>query len=153
MLRVSVVSLALGALIIGALKANVPGMQVPPVWKLLLALPIFYFYALVMLALHLAVPSHVTVRSDRIHVSTGQSGWMKKADDIRATRVVIFAPDRIRVRVFYEHKGRVRSRTYGVSRRVKLDELCAALPKAPQIWDARGRYALLTENKLSLSVA
>lgn len=137
--RMSFFSVALGAAIVVGLKAAIPLLQLPPPWKMLLALPVFYAYALLMLLVHTLIPSRIDVRKDRMHVMTGQSHWVIKAEAIRRTRIVIFAINRVRLRVFYLHKNKRRSRTFGVARKVSLDELAAVLPVAPQIWDARSR--------------
>jgi len=115
-------------------------IQLPPLWKMLLALPAFYGYVLVMLVVHALLPSHIEVRKDRIHVMSGQSHWVVKSEAMRRTRIVIYAIDRIRLRVFYLHKDKVRSRTFGVGRKVKLDELSDALAVYPEVWDVRNRY-------------
>ena len=107
---------------------------------MLLALPAFYGYVLVMLVVHALLPSHIEVRKDRIHVMSGQSHWVVKSEAMRRTRIVIYAIDRIRLRVFYLHKDKVRSRTFGVGRKVKLDELSDALAVYPEVWDVRNRY-------------
>jgi hypothetical protein len=140
MARIAIISFALGAAIVASLKLANPLMQVPPLWKMLLAIPAFYGYVLAMLAIHLLLPSHIEVRKDRMHVMTGQSHWFVKSEAVRRTRIVFFAVDRIRLRVFYEHKEKQRSRTFGVGRKVNLDELARSLAVAPEIWDARSRY-------------
>lgn len=118
----------------------VPMIQLPPLWKMFLALPALYGYMLFMLLFHAAIPSRIDVRNDRIQVMTGQSLWIAKSEDIQGTRIVIFGLDRIRLRVSYLHKENKRSRTLAVSPKVNLNALCKALPVHPQIWDARSRY-------------
>jgi hypothetical protein len=114
--------------------------QIPPLWKMLLALPAFYGYVAIMLLVHMLLPSRIEVRKDRMHVMTGQSHWVVKSEAVRRTRIVIFAVDRIRLRVFYVRKDKARSRAFGVARKVKLDELSNALAIDPEVWDARDRY-------------
>lgn len=117
-----------------------PLIQLPPLWKMLLALPKFYGYVLIMLLVHTALPSHIEVSKNRMNVTTGQSSWVVKSEAVRRTRIVIFAIDRIRLRVFYNHKDITRSRVFGVARKVKVEELSAALAVVPEVWDARERY-------------
>lgn len=138
--RVSILSVVLGAAIVFGLQLANPLLQLPPLWKLLLALPTFYGYVLVMLLVHMLLPSRIEVRKDRMHVMTGQSHWVVKSEAVRRTRIVIFAIDRIRLRVFYVHKDRMRSRAFGVAEKVKLDALSGALAVYPEVWDARDRY-------------
>ena len=118
----------------------IPMIQLPPLWKMLLPLPTLYAYMLIMLPVHAAIRSHIHVRGDRIHVMTGQSHWVVKSEAIQGTRIVIFASDRVRLRVFYIHKDKLRSRTYAVSPKVELAVLSKSLAVYPQIWDARHRY-------------
>jgi hypothetical protein len=141
--RITVFSVALGAVMIAVVKAANPMIQLPPVWKMLLALPAFYGYVLVMLLVHAALPSHVEVRKDRMHAMTGQSHWVVKSEAVRRTRIVVFAVHRVRLRVFYFHKGRVRSRTLGVAGKLNLDELANALAVYPEVWNAQDRYCKL----------
>jgi hypothetical protein len=138
-LRVTILSLLITAAIVAWVQATMPGVQLP-LGKMLLSVPIMYAYMAVMFLLHLVIPTSVNVRKDRIHTTTGQSNWVVKAKDIYRTRIVVFAVDRIRLRIFYTRKNRRRTRTFGVSPRINLDALCANLPAYPQVWDARNRY-------------
>jgi hypothetical protein len=139
-IRVSVLSLIVGAAIVIGLKMAIPMIQLPPLWNMLLALPTLYACFLVMLLVHAAIPSRIQVRDDRIQVMTGQSHWVVKSEAIQGTRIVIFALDRIRLRVFYLHKDRLWSQTFAVSPKVELDALSKSFAVYPQIWDARNRY-------------
>ena len=138
--RVSIVSLFVGAVIVIGVKIAMPQIQLPPLWRMLLVFPTFYAYVLLMLVVHALIPSRIGVHKDRIHVMTGQSHWVVKSEAIQATRIVIYELDRIRLRVYYDHKNKLRSRTFGVGRRVNLDTLAEALAVYPQVWDARSRY-------------
>jgi len=138
-IRVTILSLIIAAAIIAWVQVAIPGVQLP-IWKMLLSVPIMYAYMAVMLLLHLVVPTSVKVRKDRIHTTTGKSNWVLKAKDVYRARIVVFAVDRIRLRIFYTRKNRRRSRTFGVSPKINLDALCANLPIYPQVWDARNRY-------------
>jgi hypothetical protein len=146
-LRVTVLSVLVGGAIVAWAAIANPMIQLPPWWQMLAALPTIYAYLLIMLLAHLAIPAGVQVRKDLIHVNHGQSNWVVKSDAIRSTRIVVFAPDRIRLRVFYLYKGKLRTRTIGIGRRVDLDSLVVALPVYPDIWDARHRYACLRNAK------
>jgi hypothetical protein len=138
---VTIISFVIGAAIVFAVKTANPLIQLPPVWRMLLAIPTFYVYVFAMLFVHLIIPSHVEVRSDRMHVMTGQSHWFVKAEAVRRTRIVVFAVDRVRLHVFYSYKDKLRSKTIAVGEKVDLGVLATTLPKYPQIWDARKRYS------------
>jgi hypothetical protein len=138
-LRVTIVSLLVSAGIIAWVQATVPGVLLPPLWKMLLSIPVMYAYVAFRLLLLLVIPTQIKVRKDRIHTSTGESGWFVKAKDVSRTRIVVFAVDRIRLHIFYNRNNRRRSRTFGVSPRINLHALCANLPVNPQVWDARNR--------------
>lgn len=140
MARVLILSLVAGAGIVVALKAANPLMQLPPVWKMALAVPSVYAYFALMLVVHLALPTHVHVSKKRLHSITGQSHWGVEATAITRTRITVFAHDRVRLRVYYDRKGKNRSRVFGVARKVNLDVLADVLPVYPEVRDARHRY-------------
>jgi hypothetical protein len=109
---------------------------------MLLVLPGIYAYLLFMVTLHLVIPARVEIRSDRVLFNHGESTFVVRAEKIRATRIVVFAYDRVRLRVTYQRKlGSLRTRTVGVAQKVDLERLSQLLPVAPEIWDARKRYA------------
>lgn len=132
--------MVVGAAIVICLKAAIPMIQLPPLWKMIGAMPAFYTYMLFMMLVHALIPSHVEVRKDRVHVVTGESHWVVKSEAVRGTRIVIFAFDRIRLRIFYVHKDRTYSKTFAIGRKVNLDALADALAVRPQVWDAQDRY-------------
>jgi hypothetical protein len=140
MARVLILSTILAVAIIAALKAANPLLQLPPIWKMALAFPAIYGYFAIMLGVHIALPTHVHVCKKRLHSITGQSHWGVEAAAVTRTRITIFAPDRIRLRVNYDRKGKMRSRVFGVARKVNLDVLADVLPVYPQVRDARSRY-------------
>jgi hypothetical protein len=105
-----------------------------------------------MLLIHMLIPSQIEVRKDRMHAVTGQSHWVVKSETVQRTRIVVFAPDRIRLRVFYLHKDKLRTRSFGVARKVNLDELSNALATYPEVWDARHRYRHPANNTFGLEV-
>ena len=141
--RASIVAIIVGAVIVVGLRVALPLIQLPPLWKMLAALPAFYAMMGVNLGVYALLPSRVEIRKDRIHVITGQSQWMVQSKAVRGTRIVIFAPDRIRLRIFYQHKDELRSRNLAIGRFVSLDQLAAVFETPPQVWDARSRYAML----------
>jgi hypothetical protein len=140
MARVLILSVIFGAGIIVALKAANPLIQLPPFWKMALAVPAIYAYFAAMLGVHIALPTHVHLSKKRLHSITGQSHWGVEAAAVTRTSITIFAPDRIRLRVHYDRKGKARSRVLGVARRVNLDALADVLPVSPRVRDARSRY-------------
>ena len=141
LVRAAVISIVVGAAVVIGLKAANPLMQLPPLWQLFGALPIFYGYVLIMWLVYTLFPSRVDIRKDRLFVMTGQSQWMIKTDAVRGARIVVFAPDRIRLRIFYQRKDQLKSRTFGVGKGVSLDRLAGMFASPPQVWDARERYA------------
>jgi hypothetical protein len=146
-LRISVLSIVVGGAIVAAVEWAVPLVVLPPWWKLLLVLPGFYAYAAVMVLVHAVIPSQVKVCKKHIHIMTGQSHWVVKAEAIRKTRIVVFRADRIRLRVWYERKGRTGTRTAAIGRGVDLRRLSDLLPIKPQVWDARRRYEARVRGK------
>src|SRR5262245_63979146 len=103
---------------------------------MLLALPALYGYALIMTAVGMLLPSRIQVRKARIHATTGQSHLIVDAASVQRTRIVVFASNRIRLRVTYLEKEQIRSRTFGVGQGVGLDALSQALPVRPTVCDA-----------------
>ncbi len=142
MLRVSVVALACWFVLCACVQIAIPLVQLPPLWKMLLTLPGIYAYLLFMIALLQVIPARVDVRRDRVLFNHGESTFVVKAEKIVMTRIVVFAYDRVRLRVVYRRpSGHVRSRVTGVAQKVDLERLSQLLPVAPEIWDARKRYA------------
>lgn len=135
----TLVSLVLGAGLVAAVKWALPAVQLPPLWRMLLPIPVLYAYLAVMTGQHLVVPARVFVRRDVIRRSHGDQ-WFVKSTEITRLRITVFAPDRVRLRVFYRRKDCPRSRAFGIAPHVNLAALAELLPLAPQIWDARPRY-------------
>jgi hypothetical protein len=146
MARVLILSTLLGAGLVVALQAANPLLQLPPLWKMALAFPTIYAYFALILAVHTVLPTRVSVCEKRLHAMTGQSHWGVEAAAVTRTRITVFATDRIRLRVYYDRKGKPRSRVFGITRKVDLDALANALPVHPQVLDARTRYATKRSN-------
>jgi hypothetical protein len=130
-------------------KLAVPQLQLGFVWRAALALPGMYLYLLLMTAIHFAFPPRVEVRGSRISVQHGEHAWFALAKSMTRARIMVFAPDRVRLRLWYRWKiwkrEKIRTRTIGIASNANLDRLCQLLPTAPDVWDARERYRRLCE--------
>ena len=129
------------AILVAILKVWLPLLDLAFLWQALISVPLLYLYFVFMFVANAAFPASVEVRSDRIRVQQGQTCWNCKAEDLRWAKLVVFAPGRIRLRVFYEYRGRLKSRVYGVSQQVDLDRLAERLPVEMVVRDARVRFS------------
>jgi hypothetical protein len=79
-------------------------------------------------------------------IQQGQHCAIVEAKSITRARLVVFAKDRIRLRVWYTikfwKKSRARQSRIGVSPKVSLDKLCEVFPAPLEVWDARAKYAV-----------
>jgi hypothetical protein len=139
-LRVTLASALIFSLIVAACKAALPQLQLDFLWRAAAAVPGIYLYLLAMLTLHIIIPPRVELRPNRIVIQHGQSTHHIDAKSIVRTRLVIFAPNRIRLRITLRQGRRVRTTTLGVSPKVNLQDLYDLLPITPTIRDARARY-------------
>lgn len=137
--RVTVASLLTMAVLLVGCKIAFPLFDLGIAWRMLLALPAIYLYVLVMALLQVMVPARVEVRSDRVAISQGQTATVIRPQELRAARITCFADDRVRLRLFYLWRGRLRTRTLGLAAGIDLERLCALLPVEPRIIDARRR--------------
>ena len=140
-LRVSVVSALVGAAILVGFKLAFPMLAFGFLWRMIFVMPGVMAYLWFMSLVLPFVPKHVEVRRDRIVLQQGQSACVVQEDAVESIKIVVFAPDRIRLRIIYLRNGVRRSAAVAVGRKVNLDALCDLLPVAPVIRDARGRAA------------
>ncbi len=130
------ISLLIFTVIVAACKIAFPALQLEFLWKVpisLVGLPLVF-------ALPTIIPQFVTVHQDYVHHILGQIHRHYKMPDVTSVRIVIFAENRIRMRLFTA-KG---SRGIGISPKVNLEELYAIFPMVPVVWDARDRFAALS---------
>ncbi len=146
-LRVTGLVVVVFVVTLAGFKLALPQLQIGFVWRGVLALPGMYLYLLLMTAVYAAIPPRVEVRNNRIVVQHGQHAWFVLATSVTRARIVVFAHDRIRLKLWYRWKlwkrERIRIKTIGIATKVNLDQLCQLLPTAPEVWDARQRYGRL----------
>jgi hypothetical protein len=137
------VSALVAVLLVGGLKLVFPLLQLGFLWRLAIAAPLLFAYLFLVFLVHAAVPEHIDVRCDQIRINHGQSTRIIKTNCIRSARIVVFAPDRMRLRITFIHHGVRQSRTVGIRPTLDLQLLSQALPVGPTVWDARHRFTNL----------
>lgn len=121
-------------------KIAFPQVQSGLLWQATLLVPALFVSFFIMAMVYLIIPPVVKIRNDLIIIFHGQSCWIVKAETIKSIRIVIFAPDRIRLRIIYSHKEDQHMRTVGIAQTVDLKLLSQILPVYPEIRDARKQY-------------
>ncbi|GAA5505308.1 hypothetical protein [Novipirellula caenicola] len=127
------------AVIIGGLKIALPALVIPNLWTVFAALPMILVLLACQFGLLAAIPPNVTLRPDRLQKTHGQTGLVIKADQFVATQLYVHREDRIRLKVRYRQRDRLRTLVLGVPSSIDLDQLVALLPISPKIRDARAR--------------
>ena len=136
-------SLIFAAIIIGC-KIRFPFLQLGFLWKAPLAVGGLFLLLPFHFGILAAIPPFVSVRQKHISRMQGQTVWNVDAKFILAARLVVFAEDRVRLRIWYKYKSHRRTRTIGVSPKVNLDRLIETMPVKPTVRDARKHFARLT---------
>ena len=142
--RIAITSALVGATTIAACKFANPGMNLGFLWNLPTMLLGLVAFLLVTLLLQVIVPCHVEVSSERVATIHGEDTWFANRDMIIETRIVVFASDRIRLRILYSSQGNRRTRLIGVDPRIDLDQLSLTMPMKPSVQDARERFRRLS---------
>jgi hypothetical protein len=142
--RRSIVRICIGSLvacgaIVLALKLAFPALVVPNLLHLAMTVPLFLLVFALQFAVLAVFPPNVTLRSDRLQKSHGQSGLRIKSDQFVTTQIIVHRYDCVRLKIRYRQRARDRTLVIGVAPSVDLDQLVEILPIAPAIRDARSR--------------
>lgn len=137
--RICAGSLGSCAAIILVLKILFPAMILPNLWHVVAAVPLVLLALVLQFGVLAAIPPSITLRSDRLHKSHGQSGLHIKADQVVAAHIFVHSDDRVRLKIRYRHRSRMRTLVVGIPSTVDLDRLVTMLPVTSQIRDARSR--------------
>lgn len=112
---------------LGVLAVQIPGLYV-------------CFYA--MYWAHRVVPDRVSIFDDCVLIQHGQSAKRIAIADIVAVRIVVYAEHAIRLRIWYNRRGRRKSTAFGLYQGLELAKLTAALGVPAVVYDARTRCEL-----------
>jgi hypothetical protein len=137
LIRISLVTAFLAAVIVWGLKWVMPQVILPNLWPLLLALPGILLLLILQTSLLTLIPPTATVRPDKICVQHSESMSIVDAASIARTYIIVFSNQRIRLRICYLHKEKCKSLTIGVPPTVDLERLAELLPVWPIVRDAR----------------
>lgn len=130
------ISLGLFSLIVLAAKLAFPALQLGFLGGVPVILVVVWALSWSHCGVLLAIPPVINITDKRIKGSHGQVGWIYKREEVTKSRIVVFANDRIRLRLFAKGSSRV----IGVAEKVGLKELKSFLPGTVEVWDARDRY-------------
>ena len=125
--------------IVIVLKIAVPGLVLPNLWHVILALPLILLALVLQFGILAVFPPSVTLRPSRFSKSHGQTGVQIKAEQFVAIQLFVHRQDRIRLKLRYRRRDRLHTLLIGVPNSVDLDQLVTMLPISPKIRDARPR--------------
>jgi len=137
LIRISLVTAFLAAVIVWGLKWVMPQVILPNLWPLLLALPGILLLLILQTSLLTVIPPTATVWPDKICVQHGDSTSIVQAASVSKTFITVFSDQRIRLRICYHRKSKCRSLAIGVPTTVDLERLAELLPVWPIVRDAR----------------
>lgn len=144
--RILVASLVGSAVIVGLCKAAIPDLDLHGLWRLPLGLVglaaglgFNLFFLLIL------IPPHLTVSSDELRYSHGETGWVARREDCTSFRLVVFSPSFRRL--IFRYNGKRRS--IGLAEWVDLDELRDLLPYPVKRVDAQQRFARFRRHRVS----
>lgn len=139
LIRISLVTAFLAALIVWGLQWMMPQVILPNLWPLLLALPGILLLLILQTSLLTLIPPTATIWPDKVCVQHGDSARIVDAASIAKTYIIVFSNQRIRLRICYVRRAKRQSLAIGVPPTVDLDRLAELLPVWPIVRDARSR--------------
>lgn len=104
--RITVVSLLIGAGICVAAKLAFPQIQLAFVWKAVLAIPAMFAYVGSYFGVRLLIPAQVKITEEYIFYSTGDSGWRINLSEIESSKLIVYSAEHVQVVI--RAKGSVR---------------------------------------------
>lgn len=90
-----------------------------------------------------AIPERISIFGDSVLVQHGDSAKQILKSDIIAARIVVYADETIRLRIWFNRKQKRCSTTFGLAQSIDVSELEKALGRVLSVFDARQRYAAL----------
>ena len=139
LIRICIVSILGCIALVGAVKIAIPNLAIGNLWPIVFALPAILLAVLAQLTLLTLIPPFVTIRKDKIQYAHGQNVIQINANQIEAIQLTVFSDTRIRLKIRYSNKRKLRILRFGVSPGIVLDSLSNHLPSSPKIVDARSR--------------
>ena len=139
LIRICIVSILGCIALVGAVKIAIPNLAIGNLWPIVFALPAILLAVLAQLTLLTLIPPFVTSRKDQIQYAHGQNVFQINANQIEAIQLTVFSDTRIRLKIRYSNKRKLRILRFGVSPGIVLDSLSNHLPSSPKIVDARSR--------------
>ena len=93
------------------------------------------------------IPERISIYGDSVLIQHGDSAKQILKGDIVAARIVVYADETIRLRVWFNRKQKRCSTTFGLAKSIDVSELEKALGQVLSVFDARQRYAALQKRK------
>lgn len=93
------------------------------------------------------IPERISIFGDSVLIQHGDSAKQILKGDIVAARIVVYADETIRLRVWFNRKQKRCSTTFGLAKSIDVSELEKALGQVLSVFDARQRYAALQKRK------
>jgi len=139
LLRIGGASLIIGVLLVLGLKWWVPGIQLPPLWRILMIFPTLVFLMMLQTLLLTIIPPSVAIRRKQIIIAHGQSATGIAADQVIAAWLIFHAGQKIRLKIRFHGRKALRTVTVGVSPKFDFKRLIELMPVEVIVRDARAR--------------
>ncbi len=129
-LRISLASLAVGALLAVGLKIAIPQVILPAIWKMLLIVPGAVLYVLLIFAILSVVPRRIVICRERIVVEHSKKQLIE-CSSVETAWLVIHRCHRVRLKLRYrDADGHYRTCKIGIAESIDLQTLRDLLPVA-----------------------
>ena len=142
-MRITMGTVLVTAIIVGALKWCLPAFAVPNLFPVILAIPMMIWGLWLNYLVLAAFKPVATIRPDRLLYQHGQSARVIEADKISGATIGVHSSERIRLTVRYTYKNKPRVLRIGVPNSVDLNEISRFLPVEPTVRDARDRHSVI----------
>lgn len=137
--RILVGTVVASCLVVAGSRWAFPQMAMPSLWPLALAFPAIIAIVALNTAMHTIILPRAVLGPKGICVQHGGTATHIDPGTVTGTFLTVHAGNRVRLRVCYTRKSKLRSRVIGIPSTVDLNQLCQLLPIPPVVRDARDR--------------
>ncbi len=148
LVRIVVASLLSGLIVVFIFWLVIPFLPLGRLWLLGIQIPGLMLALYGLAWIFRSVPERVTINRDSLIVRHGDQARRILKCDIVAAKVVIFAEDKLRLRIWFNRKRKRRSTAFGIASCVDITELqkaIGALCQNQSVVDARERFVALRQ--------
>ena len=139
MVRVFVAASLLCVVIVLLFRFAFPGIQLADLKWLAVKLPCLFLFLYGMSWLYRIIPEKVSLFEDCILIQHGDNARRIDRSNILSARIVVYAENTIRLRIWYRSAEDRKSLTLGLGSQVQLQAVQEALGMPLHVFDARSR--------------